>query len=155
MYDLLSQRINDQWKTNRKLQDATASKRGASEIGLRAMKVTLKKRSLSLLVLLPFALFGLWFAWGIGIIPDLGLESGYYGQFNRVKHVIEDMSGVTIVDHWQHKDVSLEDFGFTLRLSDGSEVNVEFLDATPEKNERNQKRLRQIIEKQINSTKTK
>ena len=117
------------------------------------MKIILKKISLTLLALLPFAVLALWFGWSYGIIPDVGAESGYYGQFNRVKHVIEEMPDIAIVDHWQHKDITLEDFGFTLRLPDGKEVDINFYDNTPEKNERNRKRIREIIQKQLDSNK--
>lgn len=87
--------------------------------------------------------------------PDQGWEFGYYGQFNRVKHVIEEMPDVTIVDSWQHKDISLEDFGFTLLLHDGDTVDVKFFDGTSEKTERNRKKIKSIVQRQIDSNKAK
>lgn len=59
------------------------------------------------------------------MVPDVGSELGYYGQFNRVKHVIEDMPDVRIVDHWKHRDVTLEDFGFTLLVDESRKVDIQ------------------------------
>ncbi len=86
-------------------------------------------------------------------LPDQGWEFGYYGQFNRVKHVIEDMPGVTIIDHWQHKDISLEDFGFTLMVDGNRQVGVTFSENSPQMQERNRNRLREFIQKEIDSNK--
>ncbi len=113
------------------------------------MKRILKKLALSVLALLPLGLLVLWFGWTYGTFPDVGAESGYYGQFNRVKHVIEDMPDVRIVDHWKHRDVTLEDFGFTLLVSESGRVDISFYDGTPEKNERNKCKLKSIIQKQL------
>ena len=82
-------------------------------------------------------------------LPNYGWEIGYYGQFNRIKHVIEEMPEVDVVDHWQHQDISLEDFGFTLQLANGEQVQINFMDNTEPKNERNRKRIRTYIEKEI------
>jgi len=117
------------------------------------MKLILKKLTLSVLALLPFALLGLWFGWQYGMFPDFGLESGYYGQFNRVKHVIESMPNLAIVDHWQHQDITLEDFGFTLLVDGVREAQIRFVDGTPEKRERHRAKLRQIIQAQVGSFK--
>ena len=115
------------------------------------MKLILKKLSLSVLAVLPFVFLALWFGWTYGMVPDIDAESGYYGQFNRVKHVIEDMPNVHIIDHWKHRDVTLEDFGFTLLVDEIREVNIRFYDGTPEKNERRKSRLREIIRGQLAS----
>ena len=114
----------------------------------------MKKLSLSVLALLPFVLLALWFGWTYGVFPDVGAESGYYGQFNRVKHVIEDMPDVQIVDSWKHRDVTLEDFGFTLFVGGCRRVDIRFYDNTPEKNEKNKSRLRETIRKQLDSNKS-
>ena len=87
-------------------------------------------------------------------LPNYGWEIGYFGQFNRVKHVIEEMPDVTIVDHWQHQDITLEDFGFTLELSGGEQVKINFWDKTAPMKERNKERLRQHIELEIREGRT-
>ena len=92
-----------------------------------------------------------WFAFYF-LLPDMGLEFGYYGQFNRVKHVIEDMPGTVIIDHWQHQDVTLEDFGFSVRLSDGRVVKIDFQENSPQMKERSKSRLRDFIQDQIYAT---
>jgi len=114
----------------------------------------LKKLSLSVLALAPFALLALWFGWAYGMFPDVGAESGYYGQFNRVKHVIEDMPDVRIIDYWKHRDVTLEDFGFTLLVGESRKVDIRFHDGTPEKKERNKSRLRAIVRSKLDSNNT-
>lgn len=117
------------------------------------MKLLLKKLSLSALAFSPFALLALWFGWTYGFVPDVGSEFGYYGQFNRVKHVIEDMPDVRIVDHWKHRDVTLEDFGFTVLVDESRRADIQFWDGTPEKNERNKALLKDIVRTQLESSK--
>ena len=38
---------------------------------------------------------------------------------------------MTIVDHWQHRDVTLEDFSFTLAVEGGRQVQVDFIESSP------------------------
>jgi len=99
-----------------------------------------------------FICWSVWF-WINLALPNYGWEFGYYGQFNRVKHVIEDMPRVQIVDHWVHEDISLEDFGYTLMVDGGRKVNVNFYDGTPEKSERSKSKLRAIIQAQVAASK--
>ena len=106
------------------------------------MNMKIRKFALSLLALLPFALFVLWLGWQWGSFPDYGVESGYYGQFNRVRHVLEDMPNVTIVDHWQHQDISLEDFGFALMVEGTQNVNVTFSENSPQMRMRSKQKIR-------------
>lgn len=118
------------------------------------MKMMLKKFGLSLLALSPFAVLALWFGWSFGMFPDIGAESGYYGQFNRVKHVLESIPGVVIVDHWQHHDVTLEDFGFTLQVGGSDAVQVQFWENSTQMKERNRTRLMEFILREIDSAKS-
>ena len=85
------------------------------------------------------------------MFPDYGVESGYYGQFNRAKHVIQEMPNVSIVDHWQHEDVSLEDFGFTLMVDGNRKVGVTFSENSPQMRMRNKKKIREFIQKETDS----
>lgn len=87
------------------------------------------------------------------LAPNLGFESSwyYYGQYNRVRNVIEAMPSVTIIRDWQHKDLSLEDFGFTLFIDEEREVVVKFLENSPEINERDRSKIREIVRRAIDS----
>ena len=120
---------------------------------VRVMKTIFKKFGLTIMAILPFALLALWFGWSFGMFPDVGAESGYYGQLNRVKHVIESMPNVVIIDHWLHKDVTLEDFGFTIKVDGNRELNIQFWENTPQMKERNKDRLREFIQEEIDSNK--
>ncbi|HSV99792.1 MAG TPA: hypothetical protein VLI39_06450 [Sedimentisphaerales bacterium] len=102
-----------------------------------------------LAVAIVVATDSLWLAWQGGVFPDFGVESGYYGQFNRVKHVIERMPGVRIVDLWMHKDVSIEDFGFVPDIDGGRTVAVDFSESSPQMAEWNKRRIREFVERQI------
>jgi len=78
-------------------------------------------------------------------------EFGYYGQYNRVKHILEAMPNVMIVARWQHEDLTLEDFGFTL-LRDGTRlVQVNVHEASLEMRTRRKGRLRELLQKQIDA----
>ncbi|WP_299490669.1 hypothetical protein [Acaryochloris sp. IP29b_bin.137] len=54
------------------------------------------------------------------------VEFGYYGKFNQVRRIIQETPNLTIIDQWQHRDITLEDFGFTVRRPDGSTVQINF-----------------------------
>ncbi len=110
----------------------------------------LKKLSLSVIALLPFALLALWFGWSYGMFPDVGAESGYYGQFNRVKCVIEeDMPNVEITSNWQHHDITLEDFAFSLLVDGTQSIQITFPENSPQMKMRDKSRIREFIEEQI------
>lgn len=63
----------------------------------------------------------------LGVFGNLGLDVGYFGEFNRVEDRLEAIEQVAIVDSWQHQDVTLEDFGFTLALPSGRRVELVFV----------------------------
>lgn len=85
-------------------------------------------------------------------LPNYGWEVGYYAQFNRVKNVIEHMKGITIIDHWQHKDVTLEDFGFTLLVDDfTNKIEVTFEENSPQMKLRKKQKIREFVQKEIDS----
>lgn len=91
------------------------------------------------------------FVWDAGIGPSFGMAIGYYGHFNRVKAVIESMPNVKIVNHWQHKDITLEDFGFTVLVDGNREAKVNFWENSPQMKQRDKPRLRKFIQKEIDS----
>jgi len=115
------------------------------------MKLIWKKLSLSLMVLVPVVVAVLWFLWEFGRFGNWGLESGYYGQFNRARHVIEAMSNVEITNSWMHEDISLEDFGFFLVVNGTNQIRVDFWEGSPQMKERNKRRLWEFVERQIGS----
>ena len=105
----------------------------------------------ALFVLVLAGLIVLLAAWQFGGLPDYGWESGYYAQYNRVKHVIESMPNVRIVDHWQHRDLTLEDFGFTLMVDGTREVTISVHDGSPQMAETRKDMVRKVIQMQIDA----
>lgn len=53
-------------------------------------------------------------------------ESFYYRHFNRIKARLEAMPDVKIVDSWRHEDITLEDFGFTLKIRECPPIRLDF-----------------------------
>jgi len=93
-----------------------------------------------------------WLAWELGALGNWGIESGYYGQFNRAKHIIEDMPGVTIVDTWQHPEIdTLEEFYFVVLVDGKHEAYVNFSFDSPQMHEKNRERLREFIKQEISA----
>ena len=123
------------------------------------MKLIHKKLMVSLVaVALVLGLVGLgwlWLMWELGRFGDWGWESGYYGQYNRVKHVLEDMPSVQITNQWKHHDVTLEDFGFFLLVDNTNSVRVDFRENSPQMKERNKERIRAFIEEEIRKARTR
>ena len=78
-----------------------------------------------------------------------GLEHGYYGKYNRVKHVLETMPDVQIVGDWLHKDISLEDFGFSILVNDSLSVQINFPDDSYQKNLHEKSKIRAYIRSRI------
>ena len=83
------------------------------------------------------------------MFPDIGAESGYYGQLNRVKHVLDEMPHVQVTNNWQHHDITLEDFGFSLVVNGVRSVRVDFWENSPQMKMRDKSRIREFIEEQI------
>jgi hypothetical protein len=85
-------------------------------------------------LILLFSLFaiggGLW-VYIFAPVENPSVEIGYYGYYNRVQQVIKSIPDVAIVDTWQHTDLTIESFGFTLRRANGKPVEVRFRESTP------------------------
>jgi len=62
----------------------------------------------------------------VGVGGNFGVEIGYYGQFNRVRRILDESTEWKVVKSWVHEDVSLEDFAFTLEDNRGERVQVDF-----------------------------
>ena len=95
------------------------------------------------------AVVWLWLLWELGQFGNWNVEFGYYGQFNRVRHVLETMPNVEIVDNWQHHDITLEDFAFSLLVDGTQTTQVTFSENSPQMKMRDKSRIREFIEKQI------
>jgi hypothetical protein len=50
----------------------------------------------------------------------------YYRHFNRIKAKLEVLPDTKIVDSWQHQDITLEDFGFDLRVRQCPPIRLDF-----------------------------
>jgi hypothetical protein len=79
---------------------------------------------LVLVVVLCFCTY--WSYWSWSSKTNDGATHGYYGEFNRVASALESIPGVVITDSWQHKDVTLEDFGFQMRSGDTEDIHLRF-----------------------------
>ncbi|RYD84981.1 MAG: hypothetical protein EOP84_03925 [Verrucomicrobiaceae bacterium] len=88
---------------------------------------------LSTTVAVPLAI-GCLYAAGIffGMAGGQTWTIGYYGKFNRVRKIIEKMPDVRITDSWQHHDITLEDFGFTIIAPSGALAKADFFENSPQ-----------------------
>jgi hypothetical protein len=88
---------------------------------------------ISVALAMPIAI-GWLYAVGVffGMAGGATWKVGYYGTFNRVYSAIKQMPDVRIIDTWQHHDVTLEDFGFTVASPAGRPAKVNFLENSPE-----------------------
>jgi hypothetical protein len=101
------------------------------------------------IVALSMILFIVWGLWSTGQFGNWGLEWGYYGQFNRVKRVLEEMPNVQITDSWQHHDITLEDFAFSLLVDETRTLQVTFHENSPQMKVRDASRIREFMEEKI------
>ena len=98
-----------------------------------------------------------WFCvmlWDLGVFGNWGSESGYYGDFNIVKHVIDEMPSVQITNQWQHRDMSIESFGFTILVDHTNLVQVDFIENSTRMAETNRERIRAYVEEDIKKART-
>jgi hypothetical protein len=73
---------------------------------------------------------GFW-VYAFAPIAHPSVAIGYYGYYNRVQRVIKSIPDVAIVDTWQHTDLTIESFSFTLQRPNGKTVRVMFRESTP------------------------
>lgn len=77
------------------------------------------------------------------------LEFGYYGQFNRLRHALNALPGLTVTRDWMNADVTLEEFGFDVQTNGGEPILLDFQENDPARNlsgERLSRALRERIE---------
>ena len=75
---------------------------------------------------------GLLWAYAFGPFKSPWIEFGYYGQFNQVKRIIHSIPELKITDDWQHHDITIEDFGFTVAHRDGPAFRIDFWENSPQ-----------------------
>ncbi len=100
-------------------------------------------------LLLWFGLFTLYIFQPYFGSADSDSEFGYYGPYNRVKHVLESMPNVRVVAYRRHEDTVLEGFGFTLLLDGTREVQISAY--APEMRTWRESWLREFIQRQIDA----
>jgi hypothetical protein len=90
-------------------------------------------------------------AWVYAFAPieNPAVEIGYYGYYNRVQRVIKTIPDVAIVDTWQHTDLTIESFGFTLRRTNGKPVEVRFRESTPAMDFSDDRQIRDYVLMQL------
>jgi hypothetical protein len=79
------------------------------------------------LLMLPVALI-VWYRRDSG--PNRGHEFGYYGEFNRMSNALASIPGVTVTNWWWNRDITLEEFGFSLTVT-GRPVSLAFGETDP------------------------
>ena len=88
------------------------------------------------IVLWSFALLigviALLWAYALGPFTSPWIEFGYYGQFNQVQRIIRGIPELKITDDWQHHDITMEDFGFTVVHHDGPSFRIDFWENSPQ-----------------------
>jgi hypothetical protein len=84
-------------------------------------------------------------------ITNPAVEIGYYGYYHRVQRVIKSIPNVTIVETWQHADISLENFGFTLQRPNAKTVGVMFRQSSYEMDFSDDKQIRNYVLAHLNS----
>jgi hypothetical protein len=79
----------------------------------------------------PITFFAL-YAWDTA--KNRGFEFGYFGVFNRVRHALGAIPGVTITQAWANEDIGLEEFGFDIVTDSGRALELGFSESDPTRN---------------------
>jgi len=53
-----------------------------------------------------------WYKWDSA--RNRGSTFGYYGEYNRTSNALASIPGVTVRQGWCNRDISLEEFGFSI-----------------------------------------
>lgn len=73
-----------------------------------------------------------WYRWDSARNRDF--EFGYFGDYNRIRHHLAAMPGVTITREWANHDVTLEEFGFDVTTGAGQTIPIDFQETDPVRN---------------------
>lgn len=71
----------------------------------------------------------LYYRWDSG--KNRGYTTGYWGEFNTVSNALAKMNGITILSAAQNADVTLEEFGFEVKTTEGRTLKLFFGETTP------------------------
>ena len=97
------------------------------------------------------ALIALFFAWIFWNRWDSeknrGFTFGYWGEFNRVSNALASMPSVALISSGHNHDLTLEEFHFEIRNSEGRELDVWFGEDDPIRSMSGQKLSRALAEK--------
>lgn len=80
-------------------------------------------------IVAALAMFIVYYYWDSG--TNRGRTAGYYGRFNSVSNALAGLQGVTILDCWLHGDITLEEFEFKIKTSDGLTQKLFFAESSP------------------------
>jgi hypothetical protein len=95
----------------------------------RASRLALKWRALCSLLLVAAAFLFLSSPWLSGILPNMGLPFGYYGNLNKAEGQLRKLANVEILRVRGNYDVTLKDFTFDLRVDGKYLVALYFREA--------------------------
>jgi hypothetical protein len=73
--------------------------------------------------------FFIWYRWDSA--HNWGFEFGYWGVFNRFRHALAKLPGITITDDWAHEDSDFEEFSFDIITGDGRALSLFFNESDP------------------------
>jgi hypothetical protein len=98
-----------------------------------------------LAVLTTLVGFILWYRWDCA--KNRGFTFGYWGEYNTVSNALVHLPGVTILSSFYNHDITLEEFGFDIRTSEGREVHLGFSETDPIREMSGEKLSRALSEK--------
>jgi hypothetical protein len=81
------------------------------------------------------------------------VEFGYYGQFNQVQRIIRERPELKIEDRWQHRDLIMEDFSFSVAHRDGSKIRIAFWENSPQRKLARDDDIRESIKVEVEARK--
>jgi hypothetical protein len=81
------------------------------------------------LIVVLIAGFSAWYRWDSE--TNRGHTWGYWAQFNTVSNCLAKLPGFTIVKSRCNPDISLEEFGFEIKIADGHIIPVWFSEDDP------------------------
>ena len=77
---------------------------------------------LAVILALPASAIGLYW---LDSSHNWGREFGYYEVYNRMRHLLQSLPGVSITREWHNHDIKLEEFEFDLSVN-GRPVSLYF-----------------------------
>lgn len=85
----------------------------------------------------------------MGPLAGSAVDFTYYSKFHHNRKIIEATPGWTITNDWKHEDVTLEDFGFTVRIESGKVAEVDFYEYSPQMDLSGESEIRDFARREI------